>query len=56
MIADATPSRTTASGLLLDASLRVLSRRSLRAVRDYPNNIVVVDLKVSGTSCMWTFS
>jgi hypothetical protein len=33
------------------ASLRVLSRRSLRAVRDYPNNIVVVDLKVNGTSC-----
>jgi hypothetical protein len=33
------------------ASLRVLSRKSLRAVRDYPNNVVVVDLRVAGTSC-----
>jgi hypothetical protein len=33
------------------ASLHVLGRHSLRAVREYPNNIVVVDLKVTGTSC-----
>jgi hypothetical protein len=33
------------------ASLRVLNRKSLRAVRDYPNNTVVVDLRVAGTSC-----
>jgi hypothetical protein len=33
------------------ASLRVLSRKSLRAVRDYPNNTVIVDLMVVGTSC-----
>lgn len=33
------------------ASLRVLSRKSLRAVRDYPNNIMIVDLRVVGTSC-----
>jgi hypothetical protein len=31
--------------------LHVLGRHSLRAVREYPNNIVVVDLKVTGTSC-----
>jgi len=33
------------------ASLRVLSRHSLRAVRDYPNNIMIVDIKVVGTAC-----
>jgi hypothetical protein len=33
------------------ASLHVLSRKSLRAVRDYPNNTVVVDLRVVGKSC-----
>jgi hypothetical protein len=33
------------------ASLHVMGRHSLRAVRDYPNNILVVDLRVVGTSC-----
>jgi hypothetical protein len=33
------------------ASLRVTGRRSLRAVRDYPNNVAVVDLRVVGSSC-----
>jgi len=33
------------------ASLRVTGRHSLRAVREYPNNILVVDLRVVGTSC-----
>src|SRR6266478_350813 len=33
------------------ASLRVLSRRSLRAVRDYPNNTLVVDIRVAGATC-----
>jgi hypothetical protein len=36
------------------ASLRVLGRRSLRAVREFPNNLVIVDLRVSGTSCSMT--
>jgi hypothetical protein len=33
------------------ASLRVVSRRSLRAVREYPNNISVVELRIRGASC-----
>ena len=33
------------------ASLRVLSRKSLRAVREYPNNVMVVDITVQGPSC-----
>ena len=28
------------------ASLRVLGRRSLRAIREFPNNLVIVDLRV----------
>jgi hypothetical protein len=42
------PAAAAAAG---SASLRVLNRKSLRAVRDYPNNTVVVDLRVVGTSC-----
>lgn len=33
------------------ASLRVTGRKSLRAIRDYPNNRLVVDIKVVGSSC-----
>ena len=33
------------------ATLRVASRRSLRVVRDYPNNILVIELRVVGKSC-----
>jgi hypothetical protein len=33
------------------ASLRVTGRRSLRAIRDYPNNLLVVDLTVTGGKC-----
>ena len=33
------------------ASLRVTGRKSLRAVRDYPNNTLVVDLRLVGSSC-----
>ncbi len=36
------------------ASLRVLGRRSLRAIREFPNNLVIVDLRVSGASCSMT--
>jgi hypothetical protein len=33
------------------AALKVTSRNSLQAIRDYPNNVLVVDLKVVGSSC-----
>ena len=33
------------------ASLRVLGRRSLRAIREFPNNLVIVDINVTGRSC-----
>jgi hypothetical protein len=33
------------------ASVRVLNRKTLRAVREYPNNVIVVDLRVVGASC-----
>jgi hypothetical protein len=33
------------------ASLRVLGRKALRAVREFPNNLVIVDIRVSGRSC-----
>jgi hypothetical protein len=36
------------------ASLRVLGRRSLRAIREFPNNLVIVDIRVSGTACSMT--
>jgi hypothetical protein len=36
------------------ASLRVLGRRSLRAIREFPNNLVIVDIRVSGASCSMT--
>lgn len=33
------------------ATLHVASRHSLRVVRDYPNNIMVIELKVVGRTC-----
>jgi hypothetical protein len=33
------------------ASLRVMSRKSLRAVREYPNNLAIIEIRVSGSSC-----
>jgi hypothetical protein len=33
------------------ASLRVMGRHSLRAVREYPNNYIIVDLTVVGNTC-----
>jgi hypothetical protein len=33
------------------SSLRVAGRHTLRAVRDYPNNSIVIDLTVTGNSC-----
>ena len=33
------------------ASLRVTGRHSLRATRDYPNNTMMIDLKVVGNRC-----
>jgi hypothetical protein len=33
------------------ASLRVAGRHTLRAVRDYPNNSIIIDLTVTGNSC-----
>jgi hypothetical protein len=37
-----------------DASLRVMGRHHLRAVRTYPNNILVADITVRGNSCSLT--
>jgi hypothetical protein len=34
------------------ASVRVLGRRHLQAIRYYPNNIVIADLFVTGNSCV----
>ena len=34
------------------ASLRVTGRSSLRAIRDYPNHQMIIDLLMSGTSCV----
>ena len=33
------------------ASLRVAGRHTLRAVRNYPNNSIIIDLTVVGSSC-----
>ncbi len=33
------------------ASLNVRSRHSLRVVRDYPNNIMIIELRVVGRAC-----
>jgi len=34
------------------ASLRVMGRRHLQAIRNYPNNSVVVDMYVTGKTCV----
>lgn len=36
------------------ASLRVLGKHTLRAVRDYPNNTIVINLTVRGSACSMT--
>jgi hypothetical protein len=36
------------------ASLRVTSRSSLRAIREYPNHQMIIDLQVSGKECAIT--
>jgi hypothetical protein len=36
------------------ASLHVLGRHTLRAVRDYPNNVIVINLTVRGSACSMT--
>jgi len=36
------------------ASLHVLGRHTLRAVRDYPNNIIVINMTVRGSTCSMT--
>ena len=36
------------------ASLRVTGRSSLRAIRDYPNHQMIIDLQVSGKDCTIT--
>jgi hypothetical protein len=33
------------------ASLRVAGRHTLRAIREYPNNVLIVDLTIIGHSC-----
>jgi hypothetical protein len=36
------------------ASLRVLGRHTLRAVRDYPNNQIIITMTVRGSACTMT--
>lgn len=36
------------------ASIRVVNRRTLRAVRDYPNNVIIINMIVRGNSCTMT--
>jgi len=36
------------------ASIRVVNRSTLRAVRDYPNNIIVINMTVRGSACSIT--
>jgi hypothetical protein len=36
------------------ASLRVSGRHTLRAVRDYPNNTIIINMTVVGNSCAMT--
>jgi hypothetical protein len=36
------------------ASLRVVGRHTLRAVRDYPNNTIVINMTVRGSACSIT--
>jgi hypothetical protein len=36
------------------ASLHVLGRHTLRAVREYPNNIIVINMTVRGSACSMT--
>ena len=36
------------------ASIRVVNRSTLRAVRDYPNNIIVINMTIRGSACSIT--
>jgi hypothetical protein len=36
------------------ASLRVVGRHTLRAIRDYPNNIIVINMTIRGAVCSMT--
>ena len=36
------------------ASLHVVGRHTLRAVRDYPNNVIVINMTVRGNTCSMT--
>lgn len=36
------------------ASLHVLGRHTLRAVRDYPNNVIIINMTVRGSACSMT--
>jgi hypothetical protein len=36
------------------ASIRVVNRSTLRAVRDYPNNLIIINMVVRGNNCAMT--
>jgi hypothetical protein len=36
------------------ASLRVIGRHTLRAIREYPNNVIIINMTVSGAACSMT--
>lgn len=36
------------------ASIRVVNRSTLRAVRDYPNNVIIINMVVRGNNCTMT--
>ena len=36
------------------ASLHVVGRHTLRAVRDYPNNVIVINMTIRGNACSMT--
>jgi hypothetical protein len=46
------PRRSEAAGG--SASLRVASRNSLRAIREYPNNYAIFNIRVAGKACSLT--
>jgi hypothetical protein len=36
------------------ASLHVVGRHTLRAIRDYPNNVIIINMTIRGTACTMT--
>jgi hypothetical protein len=36
------------------ASLHVVGRHTLRAVRDYPNNVIIINMTIRGSACSMT--